>query len=93
VIATMSTVAPGRRRDVDGRAVCHGRVFVGSGHDDAGWEWVRCVNATKDPDTRRRGVEVTIAEMNDGKRRPRCSNLVSCTDPQLARGGKLRDLP
>jgi len=58
----------------------------------ARWEWVRWVNATNNPDTRRRRVEVTISKMNDGKRRPCCFNLASCTDPDLARGGKLRDL-
>src|SRR5262249_25566545 len=59
----------------------------------ARWEWVRWVNATNNPDTRERRVEVTISKMNDGKRRPCCFNLASCTDPELARSGKLRDLP
>jgi hypothetical protein len=58
----------------------------------ARWEWVRWVNATNNPDTRHRRVEVTISKMNDGKRRPCCFNLASCTDPLLARSGKLRDL-
>jgi hypothetical protein len=58
----------------------------------ARWEWVRWVNATNNPDTRQRRVEVTISKMNGGKRRPCCFNLASCTDPQLARSGKLRDL-
>ena len=56
----------------------------------ARWEWVRWINATKNPDTRRRRVEVTISKMKDGKRRPCCFNLASCTDPQLASSGKLR---
>lgn len=55
----------------------------------ARWEWVRWVNATRNPDTRRRRVEVTISKMQSGKRRPCCFNLASCTDPQLARSGKL----
>ena len=54
------------------------------------WEWVRWINATNNPDTRRRRVEVTISKMKDGKRRPCCFNLASCTDPQLASSGKLR---
>lgn len=55
----------------------------------ARWEWVRWVNATNNPDTRRRRVEVTISKMESGKRRPCCFNLSACTDPQLARNGRL----
>jgi hypothetical protein len=29
--------------------------------------------------------------MENGERRPCCFNLASCTDPELARSGKLRD--
>lgn len=56
----------------------------------ARWEWVRWVNATKNPDTRRRRVEVTISKLDAGKRRPCCFDLSSCTDPELASSGKLR---
>ena len=55
----------------------------------ARWEWVRWVNATRNPDTRRRRVEVTISKMNSGKRRPCCFNLAACTDPHLSRNGRL----
>jgi hypothetical protein len=55
----------------------------------ARWEWVRWVNATKNPDTRRRRVEVTVSKMNGGKRRPCCFDLASCTDPNLSRSGRL----
>ena len=55
----------------------------------ARWEWVRWVNATQNPDTRRRRVEVTISKMKSGKRRPCCFNLASCTDPSLSKNGKL----
>lgn len=57
----------------------------------ARWEWVRWVNATADRDTRKRRVEVSISKMKSGKRRPCCFNLSSCTDPRLARNGKLRE--
>ncbi len=57
----------------------------------ARWEWVRWVNATKNPDTRSRRVEVTISKMGNGKRRPCCFNLAGCTDPDLAKNGKLVD--
>jgi hypothetical protein len=55
----------------------------------ARWEWVRWVNATRNPDTRRRRVEVTLSKMAGGKRRPCCFNLAACTDPDLSKNGRL----
>jgi hypothetical protein len=55
----------------------------------ARWEWVRWVNATKNLDTRRRRVEVSISKMKSGKRRPCCFNLAGCTDPDLSKNGRL----
>lgn len=55
----------------------------------ARWEWVRWVNATRNPATRQRRVDVSIAKMGSGKRRPCCFDLSTCTDPDLARNGRL----
>jgi len=55
----------------------------------ARWEWVRWINATQNPDTRKRRVEVSISKMKSGKRRPCCFNLAACTDPNLSKNGKL----
>lgn len=55
----------------------------------ARWEWVRWVNATRSPDTRKRRVEVSISKMNSGKRRPCCFDLGACTDPNLSKNGRL----
>lgn len=55
----------------------------------ARWEWVRWVGATKNPATRSRRVEVSISKLRGGKRRPCCFDLSSCTDPDVAKGGKL----
>lgn len=57
----------------------------------ARWEWVRWVRATANPATRQRRVEVSISKMDGGKRRPCCFDLASCTEPDLARSGKLRE--
>lgn len=57
----------------------------------ARWEWVRWVEATGNPGTRRRRVEVSISKMEQGSRRPCCFDLASCTDPAVARSGKLRE--
>jgi hypothetical protein len=59
----------------------------------ARWEWVRWVNATQNPDTRKRRVEVTISKMESGKRRPCCFNLAACTDPDLSKNGRLMEVP
>ena len=58
----------------------------------ARWEWVRWVNATANPETRKRRVEVSLSKMNVGKRRPCCFDLASCTDPQLSKNGKLLEI-
>ena len=55
----------------------------------ARWEWVRWVGATKNSQTRERRIEVSISKLRDGSRRPCCFDLSSCTDPELAKGGKL----
>jgi hypothetical protein len=55
----------------------------------ARWEWVRWVNATQNPDTRKRRVVVSISKMKSGKRRPCCFNLAACTDPNLSKNGRL----
>ena len=55
----------------------------------ARWEWVRWVNATPNPHTRERRVEVSISKMKGGKRRPCCFNLAGCTDPNLSKSGRL----
>jgi hypothetical protein len=59
----------------------------------ARWEWVRWVNATANPVTRQRRVEVSIAKIDNGKRRPCCFDLSACTDPALAKNGKLPAAP
>ena len=56
----------------------------------ARWEWVRWVNATANPATRQRRVEVSISKMSGGKRRPCCFDLSACTDPAVSNNGKLR---
>jgi hypothetical protein len=55
----------------------------------ARWEWVRWINATKNPETRKRRVEVGISKLRSGKRRPCCFDLAACTDPDLAKNGRL----
>jgi hypothetical protein len=53
---------------------------------ESGHWWV---NATRNPGTRQRRVEVGISKLQSGKRRPCCFNLAACTDPDLSKNGKL----
>jgi hypothetical protein len=55
----------------------------------ARWEWVRWIDATANPATRKRRVEVSISKLQSGKRRPCCFNLSSCTDPTVSKSGRL----
>jgi hypothetical protein len=55
----------------------------------ARWEWVRWINATKNPETRKRRVEEGISKLRSGKRRPCCFDLAACTDPDLSINGTL----
>ena len=57
----------------------------------ARWEWVRWIGATRSEETRAKRVDVSIDKLRAGSRRPCCFDLSSCTDPELARSGKLRD--
>ncbi|MCP2328429.1 hypothetical protein HDA40_006936 [Hamadaea flava] len=57
----------------------------------ARWEWVRWINATANPSTRQTRVEASLSKMDDGKRRPCCFDLSSCTDTTVSRSGKLHD--
>ncbi len=55
----------------------------------ARWEWIRWVEATNNPDTRSRRIEVSISKMQSGKRRPCCFNLSACTDPKVSKNAQL----
>jgi Domain of unknown function (DUF1905)/Bacteriocin-protection, YdeI or OmpD-Associated len=55
----------------------------------ARWEWVRWINATRNPQTRERRVEVCISKLRSGKRRPCCFDLSACTDRDLSKNGML----
>jgi hypothetical protein len=85
---------PSVPRDLENALAAAPREIQGLWHEItpmARWEWVRWVNATKNPDTRRRRVEVSISKMRSGKRRPCCFNLSACTDPDLSKNGRLRE--
>jgi hypothetical protein len=49
------------------------------------------VNATRNPGTRQRRIEVSISKTHSGKRRLCCFNLTACTALDLSKNGKLID--
>lgn len=55
----------------------------------ARWEWIRWVNSTGNTETRAVRIEKTISKLNGKHRRPCCFNLAACTEPYLAKSGRL----
>jgi hypothetical protein len=55
----------------------------------ARWEWIRWIRATKQPETRKRRIEIACSKLNNGKRRPCCFNSSLCTEPDVSKNGVL----
>lgn len=55
----------------------------------ARWEWIRWMNATLSEETRAVRIEKTVSKLNGTHRRPCCFNLAACTEPYLAKSGRL----
>lgn len=55
----------------------------------ARWEWVRWIRFTKNPDTRRKRIEVTCSKLEAGKKRPCCFDLTRCTVTEVSNNGVL----
>lgn len=56
---------------------------------NARWDWIRWISATKNPETRKRRIEVTCSKFKAGKRRPCCFDRTRCTDPYVSNNGIL----
>lgn len=57
----------------------------------ARWDWIRWIRATKQPETRKRRIEVACAKLKAGTRRPCCFNRNLCTEPAVSKNGVLRE--
>lgn len=57
----------------------------------ARWEWVRWVNATGNMETRAVRIVKTISKLEGTHRRPCCFNLAACTEPYVAKSGRLME--
>jgi hypothetical protein len=57
----------------------------------ARWDWIRWITSTKQPETRRRRIEVACSKLRSGQRRPCCFNRSLCADPSVSRNGVLAE--
>jgi hypothetical protein len=55
----------------------------------ARWDWIRWIRSTKQPETRRRRIEVACSKLKSGMRRPCCFNRTLCTEPYVSNNGVL----
>jgi hypothetical protein len=55
----------------------------------ARWDWLRWIRSTKNPETRRRRVEVALSKLKADNRRPCCFNRNQCTEPEVSKSGVL----
>ena len=55
----------------------------------ARWEWLRWINSTNNPETRKRRIEVSCSKLLNGLRRPCCFNTRMCCVPEVSKSGVL----
>lgn len=55
----------------------------------ARWDWLRWIGSTKNPDTRRKRIEVAFSKLKAGERRPCCFNRNICCETSVSKNGVL----
>jgi hypothetical protein len=55
----------------------------------ARWDWIRWIQSTKNPETRKIRIEKTFSKFKSGIRRPCCFNRSACTIPDVSHNGIL----
>ncbi|MBI5122819.1 DUF1905 domain-containing protein [Candidatus Roizmanbacteria bacterium] len=55
----------------------------------ARWDWIRWIGATKNPETRKKRIEVELSKLKKGEKRPCCFNRSMCCDPSVSKNGLL----
>jgi hypothetical protein len=55
----------------------------------ARWEWIRWVRSTRNPETRKKRIEMTCSKLTAGEKRPCCFDRSQCTEPAVSKGGVL----
>ena len=56
---------------------------------NAQWDWIRWIRATKQPETRKRRIEIACSKLKKGERRPCCFNRNMCSEPSVSNNGVL----
>ena len=56
---------------------------------NARWDWIRWINATRNPETRGVRIEKTLSKLRSGKRAACCFDRSTCTEPEVSRNGVL----
>ncbi len=57
----------------------------------ARWDWLRWIGSTKNPETRKRRIEVACSKLRAGSRRPCCFNRAACADPYVSKNAVLME--
>lgn len=57
----------------------------------ARWDWIRWIRSTKNPETRKKRIEVELSKLSKGMKRPCCFNRSMCCDPYVSKSGILLD--
>ncbi|OGH30326.1 MAG: hypothetical protein A3B41_00215 [Candidatus Levybacteria bacterium RIFCSPLOWO2_01_FULL_37_26] len=52
---------------------------------NARWDWIRWIRATKQPETRKRRIEIACSKLKKGERRPCCFNRNLCSEPYVSK--------
>jgi Bacteriocin-protection, YdeI or OmpD-Associated/Domain of unknown function (DUF1905) len=55
----------------------------------AHWDWIRWIRSTKNPETRKKRIEVACSKLEAGTRRPCCFNRNTCTETEVSNNGVL----
>lgn len=55
----------------------------------ARWDWIRWISSTKNPDTRKKRIDVELSKLKKGMKRPCCFNRSLCCDPSVSKNGVL----
>ena len=55
----------------------------------AHWDWIRWIGSTKEPETRKKRIQVTCSKLKSGMRRPCCFNRSMCCEPAVSKNGVL----
>ena len=56
---------------------------------NARWDWIRWINATRNPETRGIRIEKTLSKLKSGKRAACCFDRSRCTEPEVSKNGVL----